>query len=199
MNLKHTISTYTGRNIDFSNPLPSMIDCLDIARGLSCMCRFNGHITKSYSVAEHSMLVAMHLPDELQAYGLLHDAAEAYIADIVRPAKLLLDGYLELEECLLEAIAARYGLDVERFSDPLIKEADNRALVTERNVLQPNWRLNEEAWAPIDALYKPYPVIIVGTEPRVAERNFLYAFEKLIDFEYPCPVDPASDWPPEEV
>ena len=169
-----------------------MIHYHDIARGLSMMARFNGHISDFYSVAQHSILVAAHLPDELRPYGLLHDASEAYIADIVRPAKGMLEGYLEIEECLMEAVAARYGLDPKLFQHPLVREADNRALITERNALQSTYV--KEHWASLDVMYRPYPAIIVPWDWRIAENNFILAFEKVIDVNHPCPADPVDAW-----
>jgi hypothetical protein len=193
MNYKYVSATRSGRLIDFSNPDPAMIDPFDIATGLAKNCRFNGHIDGWYSVAQHSVMVADHLPDELKAVGLLHDASEAYMADIVRPAKGLIDGYYGVEECLMEAIFDRFNLDIKLLKHPLVVEADNRALLTERKFLIPDWHTNPgvvTAWAPLDAQYAPYEDIhgLFGLGWRDAYEVFLDAFGEHLGFDIPAPV-----------
>lgn len=70
------------------------ISLAHIVRSLSQICRFNGSTPYHYSVGQHSLIVVEYMkqvlnitePDVLRA-GLLHDAAEAYVGDIVRPLK----------------------------------------------------------------------------------------------------------------
>lgn len=102
--------TFTGKNFDPLAGKPSEIDIRDIAHSLSMLCRFNGHTSRFYSVAEHSLRVSRILPPELQAWGLMHDAAEAYLGDMVRPLKCRMPEFEEAEDRLLEIIAARFGL-----------------------------------------------------------------------------------------
>ena len=112
-----TIRTAHGRWIDLANVLPSDIDIYDIAHSLSRIGRFNGHTRWPwiYSVAQHSCQVARRLPDDLALEGLLHDAAEAYIGDITRPLKKLLEalapGVLKsIESDIERAVALQFGL-----------------------------------------------------------------------------------------
>lgn len=106
---KIEIGTFTGKSI---NPFYTDEDdiCIeDIAHALSMQCRFNGHICKFYSVAEHSLKVSDLIrrlggSPLLQMYGLLHDASEAYICDIPKPFKDYLDEYLVVERVLQSAI-----------------------------------------------------------------------------------------------
>lgn len=73
---------------------PEDVDGRDLAVSLSHLCRFNGHIDKFYSVAQHSIAVARLVevrgggpPTVLQA--LLHDAPEAYLCgDVPGPLKV---------------------------------------------------------------------------------------------------------------
>ena len=85
------IQTYTGKPF---NPLAGEnedcgpIELMDIAHALSHLCRFNGHTKRFYSVGEHSLYVSTLLEyhgPSIQAWGLLHDAAEAYLADLWLP------------------------------------------------------------------------------------------------------------------
>jgi len=84
------ILTYTGKHVDLAAPNPVMIDPRDISHALSHQCRFNGHCREFYSVAQHSVLVAYLLPPELKLAGLLHDAPEAFLGDVVQPLKALM-------------------------------------------------------------------------------------------------------------
>ena len=88
----NTLETVSGKKVNVSNPDPNTIDISDIAWALSRMPRFSGHTIPyvPYSVAQHCIRVmkelAPHGP-EIQLYGLLHDAAEAYINDLPSPVK----------------------------------------------------------------------------------------------------------------
>lgn len=70
------------------------ISLVNIANNLSHICRFNGATPYHYSVGQHSLVVlayAKHVlnitaPDILRGM-LLHDAAEAYVGDTIRPLK----------------------------------------------------------------------------------------------------------------
>ena len=110
------IQTYTGKPF---NPLAGEnedcgpIELMDIAHALSHLCRFNGHTKRFYSVGEHSLHVACvlaHTSPENQAWGLLHDAAEAYLGDMVRPIKKHMPDFQAIEDRLLQRIAKRFGL-----------------------------------------------------------------------------------------
>ena len=81
------LSTYTGKKFYPYDPRPEQICIEDIAHGLSMLCRFAGQCRFFFSVAEHSIAVAHLLPANLKLFGLLHDASEAYLADLPRPVK----------------------------------------------------------------------------------------------------------------
>lgn len=123
------LTTASGRAIDIQRITPDDISILDIAHSLSNLCRFAGHTREFYSVAQHSIRVALALPPELRLAGLLHDATEAYMVDLPRPIKALLPDYKKLEVRVWKAISSRFGVD--HFEHPLVKEMDDRALRTE--------------------------------------------------------------------
>lgn len=107
------IATYTGKAVNVLDPKPEEINIRDIAHSLSNQCRFTGHVRKFYSVAQHSVHVSEICPTE-PAWGLLHDASEAYLSDIARPIKKHPDFgkvYLAAEARLTEAIMLHFGLD----------------------------------------------------------------------------------------
>lgn len=80
--MKPVIQTYSGGTINFADPDESVFTVEDIAHGLSNTSRYSGQCKHHYSVATHSVIVAMFLPDELKLEGLLHDGTEASMADI---------------------------------------------------------------------------------------------------------------------
>ena len=92
MEVEQWISTQSVEQFDFINPKIEDIHILDIAHALSQICRFGGHTSSFYSVAEHSINVATLLEqqgaDKITVLaGLLHDATEAYMGDMPRPIK----------------------------------------------------------------------------------------------------------------
>lgn len=87
------LQTFTGKAVDLFEPRTDQMDIRDVAHALAMQCRFNGHTREFYSVAEHSVRVAIEcfkrsggLRTAFVA-GLLHDAAEAYVGDMVQPLK----------------------------------------------------------------------------------------------------------------
>lgn len=122
------IETFTGRHVHLLNPDPAEVSILDIAHALAFQCRFTGHCLRYLSVAEHSILVSEIVPRCDALWGLLHDAAEAYLHDMSRPLKhnTEIGGlYLELEGKWMFAIAKRFDLPLPPSS---ISVADNAVL-----------------------------------------------------------------------
>lgn len=148
------IETYSGRIISLLDPKPEDIIIEDIAVGLSQLCRFNGHCSRFYSVAEHSCYVALvvniqagSVEDEFAA--LMHDAAESYVGDVTRPVKRLLGPeYGEIEERFERAIAERFGIDWTPSRKLTVKNADNILCKTEGRDLMPSkgegWQIPAE-------------------------------------------------------
>lgn len=166
------LTTARGRAVDIQLVTPDDISILDIAHSLSNLCRFAGHTREFYSVAQHSVRVALTLPPELQLAGLLHDATEAYVVDLPRPIKNLLPDYKKLEARVWEAISFRFG--VARFEHPLIKEMDNRALRTEWEELMRH---------PLPMEFKGLPRLQpkAPLQPKAAYKLFLLTFAQLSD------------------
>jgi 5'-deoxynucleotidase YfbR-like HD superfamily hydrolase len=163
--------TYTGKRFDPFQPNPDSIDINDIAHSLSMLCRYNGHSKEFYSVAQHSVLVSKHVPKQYALQGLLHDASETYIADLVRPIKRYFKDYLLIEERLMEAVAHKFNL-LWPFPS-IVKEMDTRALITEfRDVMSHHEMINlPEA--------EPFEDKIVPVMPNDAEKAFLSRFDEI--------------------
>jgi len=135
-----TINTWSGGKFSFIEPDPNDIRIADIAHALSLQCRFNGHVNEFYSVAEHSILVSdIVLKDTGDAYlalsGLLHDAAETYVGDVVSPLKRMLPKYLSYESLVEGCISEKFGVPYPH--PPQVLSADKRALRQEFLKLAP--------------------------------------------------------------
>jgi len=175
------IFTFSGNIIDPLNPRPEDIDIRDIAGSLCKMTRFTGH-TKDfevYSVAQHSVLASEYC-EMYPAEGLLHDAAEAYLADLARPIKAykgLGEAYKEVEAPLEMAIAEKYDLVYPWPKE--VKEIDTRLLVTEMRDLMPGALESEFLDEDLRNIV-PLKQTIVQWSPRQAHGEFMVRFLELL-------------------
>lgn len=171
------IQTFTGKQFWPMDPRANEVDILDIAHSLSMLCRFNGHCNRFYSVAEHAVHVSHVVGPEQARWGLLHDAAEAYLSDIPQPVKRELALFHEFEERLLVVIAERFDLPVGL--PPEVKQADMLLLATEKAAL-----MGPEP-APWEGIPDPLaPGMIKGWSPDQARREFLARFGELFEVMY---------------
>lgn len=150
------------------------IKITDIAHSLAMQCRFNGHILRFLSVAEHSVNVSYQVPEEDALEGLLHDAAESYVGDLIRPLKMLTEfGHFKVMEAGWEVvIAQKFGL---RFPyPPSVKRADEAVVAAEIAQLRRNHDANLLHDDSVIANIK-----IEGWSPAEAEMRFLGRFLEL--------------------
>jgi uncharacterized protein len=164
--------TYTGKKFFPMDVQARDIDVLDIAHALANMCRFGGHTSQFYSVAQHSVLVSLILPDDLKLRGLLHDASEAYLVDVPRPLKKIADfsAYRRIERETQGVIYRKFGIN-DPAEPQLIHDADNLALATEARDL-----MGDPSWAKDMEKLK---LKIVPWSPENAEFRFMKKFEEL--------------------
>jgi uncharacterized protein len=169
------IQTYSGRQFFLDVIEPEKICLDDIAHALSHLCRFGGHTLEFYSVAQHSIVVASECFTVFgRQWGLLHDAAEAYLVDVPKPIKPLLAGYAGLENRILAAIAQRFRLELPIPEE--VHRADVRALYTERrDLLMPP----PADWAQ-EGLVECFPKRIVAWDPTEAEERFLDEIDRTL-------------------
>jgi uncharacterized protein len=170
------MQTYTGLAFDPMNPDPDKISIADIAHALSMNCRYAGHVHRFYSVAEHSL----HVSTAVQAtspgialWGLLHDSSEAYIADIVRPVKKRMPEYKLVEDKLMAAICARFGLPPVQPAE--ISDIDLRLVIDEKAALLGPAPM---PWGALEGL-EPVGADIQAWLPYEAEARFLTRFAEL--------------------
>jgi hypothetical protein len=171
----HFITTFRGKKFHYLDPDPEDIDIRDIAHALSMTCRFGGHVREFYSVAEHSMRVAILVPPRLMIPALLHDAHEAYLHDVPRPIKYDMPGYKEMADRIQRAIDIKFNIDKLSVEDEaIIKNADNVMLMTEAKSLG----INTDGWVEIE---KPLAGEFVPVKHGVAEVGFMLMWKKLTE------------------
>lgn len=136
-----SVSLWSGGRIDLLAPVPEAIHLDDIAHALARTCRYGGHVTHFLSVARHSIWVSEGLVNMGHAqhalWGLLHDASEAYLGDMVKPLKHSprMSAFVEVEYALDQALAARFDLP---FPMPQVVRDADRAVTVQLEMGQ--WR-----------------------------------------------------------
>jgi hypothetical protein len=172
------IQTANGHKISFTNMSQNVYDIEDIATSLSRQCRFNGHCTKFYSVAEHCVHMANVWWAQNKKYGspacLMHDASEAYVCDIPTPLKNYLGkSYRDLEAKIMKGIWEQHHIQLPYEMTELRKHDHNMlyteflALVDKKDKTQANWNF--------DPFVEPVDCVIKCWSPEVARREFLKA------------------------
>jgi len=166
------IQTFTGKRFYPLDPKVDDIDIFDIAHALSLQCRFGGHCSDFYSVAQHSCEVAFKVPPHLALAGLLHDAAEAYLCDIPSPVKRdeRFAFYREAEDRLMEKICQKFNIHPSYMKD--VKFADEEVFGIEARSLFPEEMVKQWTYLKPDSGERITPV----SSPAVARHGFLAIF-----------------------
>ena len=135
------MNTISGVLLDPANVCAEDIRLYDIAHPLSFNCRGVGQVRHFLSVGQHCINCAKEAEargysDRLQLACLLHDGAEAYVSDVIRPVKVLLQNYVDLEQAFQDAIYEHFGLgDLTPEETELIRIVDDDMLWNEAKVL----------------------------------------------------------------
>lgn len=174
-----SIRTAHGGYFDIVNPDPGAVEIRSIAAALSKICRFGGHTIAFYSVAEHCVLASnMALRDgvglDASLAILLHDAAEAYIGDMVRPLKRIVPQYREIELRIESAIQAAFRVDFAKHHEA-IQKYDRIMLKAEKHSMWPDDKTEWEGFQEVETRN----VVLLYQEPLQAEHLFLTAAASL--------------------
>jgi hypothetical protein len=167
------IQVYPGRKFWPLDPRQEDLSLDSIAHALSLMCRYAGHITKFYSVAQHCLLVSQLCDPKDALWGLVHDASEAYLVDIPSPIKHdpRFAFYGQAEKKLMGVICDWLGLPYEMPAS--VKKADAWALGIEADNFLPtivdNWTGD---------LGHPKKILI-ALEPKQVEGAYIKRFKEL--------------------
>lgn len=171
------IETFTGIYIRPFDPDPDKFDIRDIAHALANKCRYTGHVARFFSVAEHSVLMALHFMNigeyELAYDALMHDASEAYLPDVARPMKRHVPELMKIEDRMQRRLAERFGFRWPFHKE--IHEADRACCMAEARVLM---RSGGEGW---QLRCEPLDVEIDCLTPEQAEEAFLAMYSTLFN------------------
>jgi 5'-nucleotidase len=181
------VQTHTRRYVDPINLDPYSVAIDDIAYSLSNIARWTGHADRSpsghvYSVAQHSVLVALIAPGHAKLAALLHDAPEYLLADLARPIKVnsgLGHIYKEVECRLAGRIETAFGLADGALEHSDVKRADTAMLLVEARHLMgnPDWA---QAGMPDWADEEHWRDAVVPWSHVDAEAQFLATYGALI-------------------
>jgi hypothetical protein len=157
--VRRSIAVFDGQLVD-----PFTVTHLDgvfrietIAHALSMLCRYGGHVSRFYSVAEHCLLVehiaeSRGLHHQLRREALVHDAAEAYIVDLPAPFKRMQEmaHYRAADERISTELRLWFGL--RSAESATVKDIDVEIRGTERRDLMGNRQMQWETAPPIDGI-----------------------------------------------
>lgn len=172
-----------------ADPRPEEIFISDIANGLALDCRYGGQgsVYNYYSVAEH----CVHMADYALRQGwepklclavLLHDAAEAYLRDLPRPVKEVMElhadfnnGYGDLEDFISRMIFVKYIPEFQWENYARVKDLDSRMISHEKAKLM----RYQQAWPGTDELEPLEGVAVKCWNPPYAKQRFLEMYDQL--------------------
>lgn len=98
----------------------------------------------------------------------MHDASEAYIADIIRPVKIHLQNYLEIEAMIMNCIWEKYGLqDLTEEEISNWKQIDDDILAFELKNLMNGWQ--------------KIAIPQLSSIPDISEKNWIDVQNKFLD------------------
>jgi hypothetical protein len=178
--------TYTGKHVNPFDIDPDTICIEDIAHHLSLICRFNGACRFHYSVGQHSLhtlaiyemknkITSRSVKSEKQRLTclamLLHDAAEAYTTDLIRPIKRNIPDLMKMDKDVTAVIVKKYGLESADWEQ--VELIDNITLRTEVRDLLSSKGVD---WDVKDIV--PVNFSITYHDPKEVEEAFLYTFSK---------------------
>ena len=158
------MNTISGVLLDPKHVKADDIRLYDIAHPLSFICRGVGQVKLFLSVGQHCINCAKEAEgrgysDRVILACLLHDGAEAYVSDIIRPVKVLLENFDEIEDRFQEAIYEHFGLgDLTAEERELVHLIDDAML----------WNEAKELFAHVDELEPP----LLSTIPNFKVRDF---------------------------
>jgi len=172
------ITTFTGIDFYVKSYSEDDFDIVDIAHALSNNCRWAGHTSSFYSVAQHSVYVSRFMKKH-KMLGLIHDASEAYGSDMPTPFKAELPDFQKMETRMQNKIYNKFlGALPSKEAHEQLKIADKLLLDFEGTMFIKHWQniIDVSIIKQVDDRFHPW-------EPRHAREEFLKEFRKLIATE----------------
>lgn len=167
-----------GRRFYPLDPRAEEVFIEDIAHSLSRQIRYNGLSDMDLCVAQHSVNAAwladmLGYETDVQLVALMHDAAETFMADMIRPLKVEFPDYRALENKVMDVINERFNLP--SIDHNTIKYFDNLCLSWEKRDMY--W--SAEKWPNMLEVPKFCPIMTTWT-PNYSKTRFMDLFNKLI-------------------
>lgn len=171
------IQLANGERYNFLTPTDKALTLQVVAHALGNICRFTGHCSKFYSVAEHSVHVSRIVPKQHALAGLVHDAQECIVGDCNRPLKNELPGYKAIEDANWKVFARFFGVAYELPKE--VKLADNQMLLAEYQQIMVRNPKNPWNATWLDGVYAA-PVKVQCWSPTRARREFIKRFHEIV-------------------
>lgn len=170
----HWMTTFTGRMFYPFDPQIVDMDIMDVGHHLGMQCRYNGACHYFYSVAEHCVLGSYLVPREHAFDFLMHDVAETWTGDLIRPLKhgtSMGVGFGELESNITFVAGIKWDF---RSDVSCVKQIDREMIIVEQRNLFPNFPQRDL----LD--FKVHPKVKLGCWPPLqAKEMFLKRFIEL--------------------
>lgn len=139
--------THSGKCVDIETMSEEDICLQDIAHHLTGIRRYGGALPlgEHYSVACHSLYLTIwainnsHGGIGFHRALLMHDAAEAYLGDLVSDVKAYCPDYKKLEKKVEALIINKYKLPKSDLCWSLVKELDTRIVLDEARAFFPEY------------------------------------------------------------
>lgn len=185
------MATSVGGMWSILDPHPADVNVIDIASGLSRVCRYGGQIRHDfelYSVSEHSVLMLEWMEGQGQIESvedglrvLLHDGSEAFLGDMTSPLKALMPEFREVEDRCQNVIDQAFGIYNAVLTHKDIKKVDVRIRMDERETLinEPALTSQKRATWEHTPDMEGLDVNIRGLLPSAARDEFLTAFLRI--------------------
>ena len=169
--MHHRFIINDGQLVDLYDVANVDINMDTIAHSLSNQCRYNGHTDHFYSVAQHCCLAHDNATEIPPIAALLHDAAEAFTGDIVRPVKQCFSDLKQLEYDILLIILRHFDMPylIELCEGEVMHNIDRRMLATEKRDL---FKFNKHDWPGLENI-EPFTEIIKPWTPTEAKKQWL--------------------------
>lgn len=169
-----SITTLSGAKFYINECNVSEIPIEDIAHALAFNCRFNGHVSRFYSVAEHCVRATHQVRDPRnELWALLHDVSEAFIPDIAGPFKHVMWGFDLYEQRLLGKVAQQYLLTWPMPDEVVLIDQQMTAL--EAAILFPD----PPDWVYEYQISKVFLPRTIGWNPDRAQEEFMSKYAEL--------------------
>lgn len=173
--------TFTGKRFWPLDPRADEVCFADVAHALSMVCRYGGHVSRFYSVAEHSVLLARYFlrqGDRPKARrALAHDMPEAYTGDVVRPLKQHWQEARAIEARVADVVSEALGWPWSNDDIAAVDDADKRITVNEACAFWRPPQIKAAGWL---MQLEPLPgVEPSGLAPEDAEGEFGVLFQLL--------------------